>query len=385
LKRLALLSCAALASFTLLTQAANAGVVTRGHVNNLNDRSHWKLEFRTVPPQNVNFATLADQARANKTLPFFSNTIKSPLNGQTYSYSLVGTDPTKSLTSTTVKYRPIALRFHFPNGVVLDPTQPGCGDTVAVDTRFFTGPLFVNDPLTSNGINVGNTQYEDAFMRAEFWEEAGSSGNYHVLLKKAKPSMKVLVVDETAPSGSTAVTGGCAGSNHDLGEIPYGAYVGLIQTVSNKYAKPGELPIMLAYNVVQTSGGCCIIGFHGAYGRTGGTQVYATGSYTDPGEFGAIQDIYAWTHEIGEAFNDPFVNNATPAWGHVGQVSGCQNNLEVGDPLTGTPAVTVPLNGFTYHGQELAFFDWFYRTPSQGTGGKFSFEGTFTSSQGTCT
>ncbi len=74
-----------------------------------------------------------------------------------------------------------------------------------------------------------------------------------------------------------------------------------------------------------------------------------------------------------------------PAWGHVGQVSGCQNNLEVGDPLTGTPAVQVPLNGFTYHGQELAFFDWFFRTPSNGTAGKYSFEGTFTSAQGTCT
>ena len=97
MKRLALLSCAAVASFTLLTQAANAGVVTRGHVNNLQDRSHWKLEFRTVPPQNVNFATLAEQARVSHTLPFYTNSIKSPLNGQTYNYSIVGTDPTKSL------------------------------------------------------------------------------------------------------------------------------------------------------------------------------------------------------------------------------------------------------------------------------------------------
>ena len=149
---------------------------------------------------------------------------------------------------------------------------------------------------------------------------------------------------------------------------------------------PGQLPVLLAYNVVQTEGNqCCIIGFHGAYGRSGGTQVYATGSYTDPGEFGAIEDIYAWTHEIGEAFNDPFTNNGTPAWGHVGQVSGCQNNLEVGDPLTGSTAVSLPLHGFTYHAQELAFFDWFFRTPSNGTGGYYSFEGSFKTAQGACT
>jgi hypothetical protein len=97
-----------------------------------------------------------------------------------------------------------------------------------------------------------------------------------------------------------------------------------------------------------------------------------------------IEDIHAWTHELGELLNDPFVSNATPAWGHIGQVGGCQNNLEVGDPLTGT-AFNLKYNGFMYHPQELAFFDWFFRTPSKGTGGLYSFEGTFTSPQGACT
>lgn len=381
MKRLALFSCALLLSVSMFSQIANAGVVTKPGY--LTDRSQWRAEFRAVPPHGVNWGTLRAQAEAGSTLPFFSNSIKSPLDGKTYNYSILGTDPTKTLASTTITYVPIALRFHFSNGAVLDPTKPGCNDTVSVSNRFFKGPLFVNVPLTSNGVNVGTTQYEDGFMNAEFWNLV-QGGGYHVLLKKAKHT-KVKVVDINAPSGSTTQTGGCSGANHDLGEIPYSAYVGIIESTANQYATPSQLPIMLAYNVVQTSGGCCIIGFHGAYGHGSGTQVYATGSYTDPGEFGNIQDIYAWTHEIGEAFNDPFVNNGTPAWGHVGQVTGCQNNLEVGDPLTGTKAVTVPLNGFTYHGQELAFFDWFYRTPSNGTGGLYSFEGTFTSPQGTCT
>jgi hypothetical protein len=81
--------------------------------------------------------------------------------------------------------------------------------------------------------------------------------------------------------------------------------------------------------------------------------------------------------------DDPLGDNPTPAWGHVGQVGGCQNNLEVGDPLTGTqiPPVTMP-NGFTYHLQELAFFSWFYGAPSMAVNNWFSDNNTFTTDAG---
>ena len=80
--------------------------------------------------------------------------------------------------------------------------------------------------------------------------------------------------------------------------------------------------------------------------------------------------------------DDPYGNNPTPAWGGIGQVSGCQGNLENGDPLTGTmfPDVTMATNNYTYHLQELAFRSWFYNShfkPSIGAGGKFSNNGTF--------
>jgi hypothetical protein len=38
-------------------------------------------------------------------------------------------------------------------------------------------------------------------------------------------------------------------------------------------------------------------------------------------------------------------DRAQTAWGKVGQVTGCQNNLEVGDPLTGYNYPDVTLNG----------------------------------------
>ena len=86
---------------------------------------------------------------------------------------------------------------------------------------------------------------------------------------------------------------------------------------------------------------------------------------------------YAEGAARGEWQNDPNTVNPTPSWGNIGQVSGCQTNLEVGDPLSGT-TIADNLNGFTYHPQELAFFSWFYhQNPSLGVNGWYSNKGTF--------
>ncbi len=346
------------------------------------DVNHWVPRYITVQPRNVNHAMLDEQQAAGTTIPFFKGSVKSPLDNNTYNYQIVGKDPTKSIRTTQIKTVPIVLVVTFSDGTVLDPTQPGCNDSVSVADRFFKGPNFVKTTLTSNGVNVGKVQVTDGFQRAEFWNVLKSQSKYHTVLKLA---VAPIIVNVNAPSGSKTVAGVCSGNNHRIGEIPINAYDNLVTSLATQYATTSQLPVVLSYNTFETSGGCCILGYHSAFSRSGGTQVYAVGAYNDAGVFGTtpIEDIHAWTHEIGELLNDPFVNNATPAWGHVGQVGGCQNNFEVGDPLTGT-AFTLSYNGFTYHPQELAFFDWFYRTPSKGTGGKFSFEGTFTSSQGAC-
>ena len=84
------------------------------------------------------------------------------------------------------------------------------------------------------------------------------------------------------------------------------------------------------------------------------------------------------TQQVSEWLDDPNVVNLTKGWGNIGQVSGCQFNLETGDPLTGTSFADT-LNGKTYHLQELAFYSWFYhQNPSQGVNGWFSNRGKFT-------
>jgi hypothetical protein len=134
---------------------------------------------------------------------------------------------------------------------------------------------------------------------------------------------------------------------------------------------------------ITTPSQCCVGGYHGAFGNP--AQTYSPFQFDSVGVFGVgSEDTDIMAHEVNEWQDDPLGNNATPAWGNIGQVQGCQNNLEVGDPLTGTNYPNVSLNGYTYHLQELAFFSWFFGPPSVGSGGKFSDNGTFTSAQGAC-
>ena len=334
-----------------------------------------------VPLRGISDAALRAQAAAGMTLPFYTGSIKSPLDGKTYNYAIVGSDPTKSNATTTISYVPFELVVTFPDGTVLDPRQPACNDTVSVSDRFYKGPNFVKTPLSSNGVNVGKVQLGDAFQRAEFWTILLGNG-YHTELKAVSSPV---IVNYTPVDGTTSPGPICTETNHRIGYTSFSDFDTFIQNIAQHYAKTNQAALFLTYNIVLTNGPYEYNGYHSAFSFSGGTQVYAAAGYFDRFVVGRdISDINTWTHEIGELLNDPFGLNATPAWGHVGQVSGCQRNLEVGDPLSGGD-FTLVYNNFTYHPQDLAFFSWFFRTPSTGTGGKYSFAGTFTKTQGLCT
>jgi len=78
-------------------------------------------------------------------------------------------------------------------------------------------------------------------------------------------------------------------------------------------------------------------------------------------------------HELGEWMDDPLGNNMVPPWGNVGQVQGCQNTLEVGDPLSGRNSIVFMNDGTTYTVQDLAFLVWFARqNPSLAVNGWYT-------------
>ena len=328
-------------------------------------------------------------AAASSTVPYWEAPITSPLDGKTYTMSMVGASPFAATKApTTITYVPIVLRVTIGR-TVYDPTTPACDDTVAVSTRFFNSPLFQSATFTSNG-QVITDQLASAFQRANFWSYVNGTG-YNVRLA---PSVATPIVTSVSLTGTNSSARCSNGRTISLGRVGINTFDRAIRNVIAQYSAPNQLPIVLTYNIVETqTGQCCILGYHSAVAVTGGVQTYATGAYIDSGVFSATRDISVWSHEITEWLDDPFVQAAvagggaddlTPAWGNIGQVSGCQNNLETGDPLSGRETSIAGANGFTYHYQDLAFYDWFYRTPAHGTGGRYSFFGTFSTTQPLC-
>ena len=226
--------------------------------------------------------------------------------------------------------------------------------------RIKKSPIFNNFPFVEGTTNVGTTQYIDAFQRANFWQSVGSvTPNYHTLLSPV--TTKTLQTIVVPPSAGVTVGPFCG--TQKIGEVDINFVDAQLQALITKLKIPAtSLPLFINYDVFETNGGCCILGYHSA---TVTNQTYAIATYNDAGLFSKpIQDIHALSHELGEWMDDPFGNNIVPTWGNIGQASGCQTNLEVGDPVTGT-AFTATLNGFTYHPEDLVFFSWFARhTPS---------------------
>jgi hypothetical protein len=158
-----------------------------------------------------------------------------------------------------------------------------------------------------------------------------------------------------------------------------------------KGVNPGTFPMFMIYNTGMSFGdptnifNCCAGGYHSINPVGPVTfQTYSPFDFDVSGFFvSSANDTAIVSHEAAEWMNDPYIINKTPRWGHTGQVAGCQGNLEVGDPLTGTEAPRmVGKNGFTYHLQELAFFSWFFGNPSLGIHGWDSDNGTFLTDAG---
>jgi hypothetical protein len=317
--------------------------------------------------------------------------LDDPINKTTYLDTLLGVSPLDAKSANIGLYV-ITWKFEFSNGLVTDGTKPSCGETTSVVDRFFNSPLLNDQDFTSNGVSVGDREYVDAFQTAEF-TGSGYSSKWRTNFVYALPKKTYYIITIKVPAadGHAVAVDGCAN--------PFG-YLNLNWTdteVQYWIQKLGFSHTLVPFNLFNNTvmytvnknntTSCCVIGYHSAYGTSTYNQVYGVGSYVEAGLFSGLEDIGALSHEMAELTNDPFVNNATPSWGHIGQVGGCQGNFEVGDPLSGTEW-TDTFNGFNYHLQDLAFIAWFYRLGSHthseiGTDGKFSFRGTFTSDQST--
>jgi hypothetical protein len=354
--------------------------------------SEKKLRFDVKPLQGGDMEAIEEQSKTAKGLKMWKYSIKSTRigsKGQAFTGMMVGKSPitTNGTTTTTVYVVPLIVQI---GSHTFDPTAPDssclAGYTPLELLKDSPMVLAYND-FTVNGVDVGVAQYSDAFQRANFWKDvAAKGGTYHNKLNyKFLPALTI-TPDNTqsvlySASGCTSVYGGI-----DVNWLDTGLKLFIIPSLASQGVGPTNLVTFMLYNTTMYNSNpsaCCIGGYHGAYGSP--VQTYSPFQYDSAGFLGMnAEDTAIMSHEINEWQDDPLGNNPTPAWGHVGQVSGCQTNLEVGDPLSGTDYPPIDVLGLTYHLQELAFYSWFYGKPSIGAGGKYSDNGTFTAAQGLC-
>jgi hypothetical protein len=348
-------------------------------------------------------------------LPLFTYTIQSDRDGQQYTGVIVGADPTskggnKSTNVQTFIVPVIVVTQSVGTGLdannmvvsapgvtVFDPTKNDNSCLAAPNNNplklFQQSPIFQSYDISVGGVDMGHTQYIDAFQRAEFYNLLKNPDNYQVLLNPVT-TLQPIIIKVPAASGTTLPPefGACG----PFGIVDIDFFDAFLDNNVLPALQPqvnaGNFPIFMLYNTVlafnpitDIFNTCCVLGYHGNTG-TNPIQAYSPSDFDTTGVFGPTQgDSNTLSHEVGEFVNDPFGNNPTPAWGGVGQVPPgfCQNNLEVGDPLSGTNFSPIGgRNGFTYHLQELAFFSWFYSSNSTGIHDWFSDNDTFTTDAG---
>jgi hypothetical protein len=287
-------------------------------------------------------------------------------SGTTYNYEMVGAAPsTNSATVIPAVIIPIKIKLSkLRGGATYDPsTIPSNTGGLTAIQNVVESPIFDSTTTyTQGGVDVGTTQYEDAYQRANFWGIVSSNPNYHVTLSPTV--MSEVTLDVPFADGKSGSAFG-----ETVGMVSYSWIDGKIQSlITSLGITPGTLPIFMVYQTYLTESGtrgCCIGGYHNAVG----SQTYSVFSYAPlAGAFS--QDVSALSHELGEWMDDPGIGgfNACP----------CGGILEVGDPLEGNTnygGYPYVLHGFTYNLQDLVTLPYFGAPPSTSVNNQFTFQG----------
>lgn len=327
-------------------------------------------DTRIEPPARAMFTTLPahlhpDIAPPPASLQSWNGSFT--YNGSNYSYNMVGTAPSTNTSTTITTYIiPVKIVITARNGskTTFDPSHVlSNGNTVTTNT--VDSPIFDSTTTyTQGGVDVGTTQYIDAFQRANFWGTVKSNPNYHLLL-----GATVLAEQTLSPSRTYGKTGSPFGFT--AGEVDINWFDSQLPGLISKLGiQPNTFPIFLTYDVYLTQGGCCIGGYHSSEGSVSNPQSYAEATYVDhPGAFS--QDVSALSHEVGEWADDPLTVN------YNGNNTPC-GILEVGDPLENNPnygGYPYSLHGFTYNLQDLVTLPYFGAPPSTTVNNWFTFQG----------
>jgi hypothetical protein len=335
-------------------------------------------------------STAVSRAQSD-TIPMWTYTTTSSRDGQTYEGTMVGLSPFSSPDSTTsIPTQIVPLIVRMPDGGVFDPTAADpCAGGIADVTLVEQSPIFQNSDYTVNGATVGQTQYLDAFQRANFWKLVNGHP-YHTLLSVTTlPAITVNVPAGMGSSGTVVITGGCIGGVFGflagrtwLDQLITGT---LLPQLAAQGVNPTTFPIFLLSNVTIDDPTYGADDYHAVTGSP--AQTYAVVHFNSvlgtlfcpPGvadqhcvsESNLRTDVRSVAPVLADWLTDPLGTNATPSWGARGAT--CQTTLHVAVPLDYDHDIFITMpNGRRYHLPELAFFSWFLGGPSLGAGDLFS-------------
>ena len=281
-------------------------------------------------------------------------------NNVNYTDTFVGNAPTGKKVTTPSFIIPIKIVLSTGQTFSTSTAQPN-GQTALADT--VASPLFqsvVN--FKEAGTKLGKTQYEDAFMRESFWPTVLTNPKYHDLLGQPTVLPEV-TLNVPAADGKIGTEFGVQVALVDINYLD-----GQVHSIiaANKAITGASIPIIELYDTYETSGGCCIGGYHSANGAQSYSVFDYVGNTTGKGVFS--QDVSALSHELAEWYFDPFVNNN----------SAC-GIYEVGDPLereSNYGGYPYTANGMTYNLQDEAQPPYFGAPPATSLDSRFTFQGT---------
>ena len=328
-------------------------------------------------------------------VPNFQGSFQS--QGITWPFTMMGNQPALG-HKTSIPTRIVAVSLELQNADLVT--------TTLVPVSGFEQPTLGSPNFQDTDYSSGNQlQFADAVQRAEFFNNMKQ--NWHTELNPATivdritiqvPRFVTVTLNGRPTQVRTYFTGKAADGSTFVLLLNRFFNQAIFNTVVNEinanHYTTDAMNIALFPNTFLFSlgrsggiGGCCTLGFH-TYFTDGGNPesrwVFAYASWISPGLFGAgFEDVTALSHEISESFNDPFLDNAVPAWMFPGRPGTCQDNLETGDPVevlqNGT--VSIPIknrsNTFTYHPQTEALLQWFEQgSTSDALNGAFSYPDT---------
>ena len=311
-----------------------------------------------------------------RSFPHFSSSFT--VKGVTYPFTMLGYPP-KSGRKAAFRSVIIPLRMHFigfgPNGNINVDFDPLPAVNNMIHSPMYRDANFVN----------GYGQFGEMMQRAAFWNKMDEDREWSVRMARPRilRPIDVEIFPDTADPMSPLIQIG----NDLVGNVLIDFIDALAQSIIQAEGfAADELPVFVTGNVIAQA-----LGYHSAFSVNNANnsvtlQTYLYTSWLDPALVEPIfADVSTFNHENLEWMNDPYITNVVPVWMYppiTDPRTMCSGNnlLEVGDPQGNGPtfddfaAVAVPIDGVTYHLQQLVLFQWFTdEVPSSAENGWYTF------------